>query len=243
MNINILMIIAILAAYIVKGMCGFANTLVFTTILSFKANNVNISPLELLVGYPSNIIIAWKERKSTSPKIYIPLSILVIAGSIPGAIFLKNGDTRIIKMIFGFVVVFIGLEMFFREYQNIKQKSSKIVLGTIGIVSGVLCGLFGVGALLAAYVSRTTDDNSAFKGNLCVVFLVENTFRVILYSLTGIINFTVFKSAIMLIPIMLVGLSTGMLLARLLNEKIVKRIVTIMLILSGISLFIGNISI
>ena len=31
----VLMIIAAVAAYWIKGMCGFANTLVFTSILSF----------------------------------------------------------------------------------------------------------------------------------------------------------------------------------------------------------------
>ena len=43
---NYLVIIAVICAFIVKGMCGFANTLVFTTVLSFSTNNINISPLE-----------------------------------------------------------------------------------------------------------------------------------------------------------------------------------------------------
>lgn len=51
------MIAAIVIAYIVKGLCGFANTLVFTSILSFQRNNINISPVEVLAGYPSNVIM------------------------------------------------------------------------------------------------------------------------------------------------------------------------------------------
>lgn len=35
-------IVAALCAFFVKGLCGFANTLVFTTILSFGNSNVNI---------------------------------------------------------------------------------------------------------------------------------------------------------------------------------------------------------
>jgi hypothetical protein len=50
------------AAFFVKGLCGFANTLVFTTILSFGNNNIHISPVELLLGYPSNLIIIRKGR-------------------------------------------------------------------------------------------------------------------------------------------------------------------------------------
>ena len=56
-------VVASLAAFFVKGLCGFANTLVFTGILSFGNNNISISPTELVLGYPTNIILAWRERK------------------------------------------------------------------------------------------------------------------------------------------------------------------------------------
>lgn len=49
--------LAALAAFFIKGLCGFANTLVFTTILSFSpAINRNISPVELLLGLGLGIV-------------------------------------------------------------------------------------------------------------------------------------------------------------------------------------------
>ena len=74
-------IIATLVAFFIKGLCGFANTLIFNGILSYTANNINISPLEVVLGYPSNIILVWKERKSLNWKIWLPLTALVVAGS------------------------------------------------------------------------------------------------------------------------------------------------------------------
>lgn len=62
-----LWLIAALMAYFVKGICGFANTLVFTAILSFGAANARISPVDLLLGYPANLILTWKNRKSLDP--------------------------------------------------------------------------------------------------------------------------------------------------------------------------------
>lgn len=234
-------IIAVICAYIIKGMCGYANTLVFSTIMSFTTNNINISPLELIVGYPSNILIAWKERKAVSAKVCIPLSVLVILGSIPGALFLKNGNTQLIKVVFGLAVVLVGIEMFAREFLKEKKKTSPVTLAFIGIISGVLCGLFGIGALLAAYVSRTTENTSQFRGNICVVFIVENTFRIILYTFTGIITLQIFKSALLLMPFMLVGLLTGMLLTKIASEKLIKNVMIILLVLSGFSLIITNV--
>lgn len=233
-------LLVVLAAYIVKGMCGFANTLVFGTLAGFSANNVNISPVDLLLGYPSNIYIAYTERKGIEPKICIPLCALVILGSIPGAIVLKLGDARLIKIIFGFVVVIIGLEMFFRERSEKKKKGSPLLMVFVGLLSGILCGMFGVSALLVAYVSRTTDNQSQFRANNCVVFMVENTFRLILYTVTGIMNLEIAKNALCLLPFMAAGLGIGIFFGKRIPEKAAKRCVILLLILSGLSLVLNN---
>lgn len=235
-----LWIIATLCAFFVKGLCGFANTLVFSTILSFGTNNINISPVELILGYPANLVITWKERKNIKWKVCIPLAILVLIGNIPGIVLLKNTDAGAIKILFGIVIIAIGCEMLLRDLQKKKFKQSKVVLAIIGIVSGVLCGLYGIGALLAAYIGRVTDNSQEFKANICVVFIAENTFRLIVYSSMGIINLEVFKQVLILIPFMLLGLLIGIKSGKLLNEMLVKKIVIVMLIISGVALIINN---
>ena len=86
-----LWILAAVAAYFIKGLCGFANTLVFTSILSFGVANANISPIDLLLGYPTNLILTWKNRRSLDPKVYLPLAALVLAAGEYGK---KTGVTR-----------------------------------------------------------------------------------------------------------------------------------------------------
>lgn len=234
-------IIATLCAFFVKGLSGFANTLVFTSILSYGTANINISPVELILGYPTNLIISWKERKHIDPKVCIPLSVMVIVGSIAGVIFLKKADIRLVKIIFGILVIIVGIEMLLRELSKKEARKSKVLLTIIGVLSGFLCGLYGVGALLGAYIGRTTHDANAFKANICTVFIVENTFRIILYSIYGIITIASLKKALILSPFMLAGLFAGMYCADKINEKTVKKIVIILLIISGISLILLNI--
>lgn len=231
-------IIATLAAFYIKGLCGFANTLVFTSILSFGSANINISPVELVLGYPTNLIISFKERKSIDLKIVLPLSIMVIVGSIGGAIFLKEADITVVKKIFGVLVIFVGIEMLLRELSKKEGKNSKIVLVIVGILSGFLCGLYGVGALLGAYIGRTTNNSKAFKANICTVFVIENSFRIILYCLYGIITLASIKKAVILMPFMLIGLLAGMFSAKIIDDKIVKKIVIVMLIISGLALIL-----
>ena len=236
-----LWIIATVVAYFIKGLCGFANTLVFTTILSFGTPNVNISPIDLLIGYPTNLILTWENRKKLDSKVYLPLIALVIIGSIPGVFMLKNVNTSIIKLIFGVVVIVLGLEMLLREYRKDSGKSSRILLAIIGVASGVLCGLFGVGALLAAYVSRVTDDSQSFKANISAVFIVDNTFRIILYSTLHILTLDTLKRGLILIPFVLIGLIAGMKYSSIMNKNLAKKITALLLVISGISLVIKNI--
>ena len=236
-----LWIIATVVAYFIKGLCGFANTLVFTTILSFGTPNVNISPIDLLIGYPTNLILTWENRKKLDSKVYLPLIVLVIIGSIPGVFMLKNVNTSIIKLIFGVVVIVLGLEMLLREYSKDSGKSSRILLAIIGVASGVLCGLFGVGAVLAAYVSRVTDDSQSFKANISAVFIVDNTFRIILYSTLHILTLDTLKRGLILIPFVLIGLIAGMKCSSIMNKNLAKKITAVLLVISGISLVIKNI--
>ena len=236
-----LWIIATVVAYFIKELCGFANTLVFTTILSFGTPNVNISPIDLLIGYPTNLILTWENRKKLDSKVYLPLIALVIIGSIPGVFMLKNVNTSIIKLIFGVVVIVLGLEMLLREYSKDSGKSSRILLAIIGVASGVLCGLFGVGALLAAYVSRVTDDSQSFKANISAVFIVDNTFRIILYSTLHILTLDTLKRGLILIPFVLIGLIAGMKYSSIMNKNLAKKITALLLVISGISLVIKNI--
>ena len=235
-----LWMIAAVTAYFIKGLCGFANTLIFTSILSFGAVNANISPIDLLLGYPANVIMTWKNRKSLDPKVYLPLAALVLLGSIPGAFLLKNVDARAIKLVFGVVVIALGAEMLSREYSNKKMRSSRLVLAIIGVTAGLLCGLFGVGALLAAYVNRVTEDGGSFKANISAVFIADNTFRIVLYSALGLLTLDTVKSALLLIPFALLGLLAGMKCSNHLDEKLVKKMTSVLLVLSGISLIVKN---
>ena len=216
----ILWIIAAICAFFIKGLCGFANTLVFTSILSFGVNNASISPVELLLGYPGNLLLAWKERKKINWKICGSLSALVMLGSIPGAFFLKNADTTVIKMIFGIVIILIGAEMLLREFRPRPMKQSNGFTIFIGVLSGILCGLYGVGALLGAYL-------------ISVVFFIENTFRIILYICWGIITLDAAKQAVMLLPFMLGGLGLGIFAGTRIPERTVKRLVIVLLMISG----------
>lgn len=233
-----LWMVAAFLAYFVKGVCGFANSLVFSAVLGFSVDNAQISPVESVLCYPSNILMTVKYRKTLKRKIFLPVMICDLVGSIVGVFLLKNIDAHYIKIAFGISIVLIGIETLLRE--RIKVKESKVFLVVIAVLSGLMCGLFAIGALLAAYMSRVTSTSEEFKSNISIVFAVENTFRITLYSILGIITFESLKQTLILIPFMLTGMYLGMWSSKKLDEKIIKKLVIIMLIISGVFLTLTN---
>ena len=232
-------IFATFCAFFIKGLCGFANTMVFTSILSFSTANINISPVELLLGYPTNLILAWKERKNIRLSICLPMTAFVLLGSVFGMMLLKNTDVSLIKFLLGLVLLLLSLEMLLRNRLTFFVPSIKGGFFIFGILTGFICGLFGIGALLAAYMSRLTDDSASFKGNLCFVFIAENTFRIFFYLYLGILTFSSCYQALLLCPVMLFSLFLGIRFSYVLKDSHIKTLVLLLLFFSSIGL-IGN---
>lgn len=238
---NAYLFIATLLAYLVKGITGFGNTLVMGPLYSFAVANRVTTPVDLIFSIPTNIYMVWRERKSISLKVVVPLSLMLMAGIIPGTFLLKFGHDWILKSILGIVVILMAVEMLTRKRQQVSEKSNPAFLISIGVLSGVLAGLYGISALLIAYISRTTENRSQFRANLCCVFLVDNFFRLLLYWFSGILNKDIFLLALILSPAVVLGMLIGIRIDKKIGEKTVKNFTIALLIFSGAVLIFKNV--
>ena len=243
---NILLLIFTFVAYFVKAITGFGNTLVMGSLFSFVIANRLTTPIDLIFSIPTNMYIVYKERKNISFKIVIPLSVMLLVGSIPGTFLLKTGNERILKSGLGIVVIGLAIEMLMRTSAKEtsmpakKAANNPFFLVIIGVISGVMAGLYGIGALLVAYISRTTDNKNQFRANICCVFLVDNLFRVILYWFTGLLNKEIIFLALLLSPGVILGMKLGLKVDARIEEQTTKRIVIGLLMISGTILFLKS---
>ena len=76
----------------------------------------------------------------------------------------------------------------------------------------------------------------SFQDFIVQLFFIENTFRIILYSCWGIIKLDTAKQAVILLPFMLGGLGLGIFAGTHIPERTVKRIVIVLLMISGAAL-------
>lgn len=235
-----LFFIAAFIAYTVKGMSGFANTLVLSSILSFQANNLDITPLDLTLSLPSNLWLAWKDRRKLNFRVCAPMALCAILGALPGVFLLKWGNAAILKIAMGALIAFIGVETALRGHIHKTDGGNPVALIVIGLISGVLSGIFGIGALMVAYINRYSGSNSEFRGNICFVFAADNVFRFILYIITGVLTWQNFTQALWLLPCTILGLFVGTKLADKIGDALARKVTSGLLIFSGLSVVVTN---
>jgi len=238
---NALLFFAVILAFFVKSITGFGQTLVMGPILSFILPNTVITPVDFLLSMPANAFIAWRGRKAISLKSALPFAAFSILGLLPGVALLRMGSDRFLKATLGLVVVAMAIQVAASRSGAAKKKRHPAVTVLLGLVSGVLIGAFGVGALTAVYFKNTAEDKHQFRANTTLVLFLENICRLAIYLATGILNSQVLLLALALSPALAIGMLCGMKLDRRIDERVMKILVVTLLILSGTTLFIRNV--
>lgn len=206
-------------------------------LLSMTLDNKTITPGNLLMDVPVNAYISWKNRKAFSLHKTLPLALAVMAGVIPGTYLLTLSSPWILKALLGVLVIGLGVEMLTRKPGK-KIKANPALMVAVSFISGICSGLFGINMLFVAFLERTSEDRSEFRGNICFVFLMENIFRIINYIVLGVFT----KASLFLfaasIPAIVLGMIAGSRVDKSLDETKIKKMVILMFLLGGISILI-----
>lgn len=229
-------------SFFVKGIAGFGDPLIAQPLLSMTQMNTSsqISPLNLLMQWPLNLYISFKNRKKFSIAKTLPMIICILIGMGGAMIFLKklteNSEyTWILKAGLGLLIVFCGIEMLTRK-PSTKHKGNPVVMALVSIASGITAGLYGINLFFVAYIERTGYvDRDQFRGQMCFIFFIENTIRLIIYICTGIYTAFLLKLALISIFGVAAGMFVGTHVDKRLSEKTVHKIITIVFIVAGLS--------
>jgi uncharacterized membrane protein YfcA len=75
---------------------------------------------------------------------------------------------------------------------------------------------------------------------MSVIFTVENAFRIVAYSVTGLLTTASLINAAMLLPFMGAGLFLGIRLSSRMNARTMRIIIGMMLLISGVPLLMAG---
>lgn len=226
--------ISICLAFVVKGLVGFGDPLLFTPLLSVHLPNSIITPALSPISPLLNARLVWKNRTHFSPKIVLSISIFNMLGIIPGTFLLKFGSTRWLKLLAGLVIVGLGIEMLTRK-ETPGGRQNPVIPSAVAFCSGVMAALFGMNMLFLAYMERVTTDREEFRANACFVLLVENIFRVVLYGAQGLYSTKSLYLTAIALPAAILGMKISGILDKKVDDHRSRQFIIYVFILGGVS--------
>lgn len=225
--------VSVAISFIIKGLVGFGDPLLYTPLLSVSLPNSTITPGMLPVSLVLNARVVWKNRTHFDPRLVLPIAAFVMLGIIPGTLLLRYGSPSVLKLLLGLVIIAMGVEMLTRRPGA--GTPSALLRSVMSFLSGVTAGLFGIDLLFLAYLERVTQRREAFRGNVCFVFIFEGVFRTILYIWNGMFTAQNLLLSLIALPASLLGMWVGALLDRRVSDRLSHRFIIYVFILGGVS--------
>jgi uncharacterized membrane protein YfcA len=194
--------------------------------------------LLLLVNLPAELYVVHTSWRQIAWRGVILLFVGVGLGIPLGSWILRWGDPGFLLVILGAFLVAIGVT-FFITPKTKRRSWPAWISPPVGLVSGVLTGLFGTGGPpLVLYYQLTGADKSAFRANLMAIFLLMTFVRVPSYAALGLITVPRLFSAMALIPAVILGAFIGNRIHLGLEETTFRRLVSVALFLIGLLLLL-----
>ena len=225
-----------LLAYIVLGMSGFGSALITIPLLVHFLPLKSVVPLVVLVDFLATVSsgVRFREHVETAElKLLIPA---VFAGVLSGVTLLTTLSRHAALLMLGIFVAGYG------AYRLLVNPSAKAVSRwwgiPAGLAGGLVGGLFGVGGpIYATYLTARIPDPARMRATLSAVFAFSTGLRLVVYLISGLLfQSEVWWAFLLLLPSMPVGLAIGHRLQAKLTREQVGRLLSLLLISSGLSL-------
>lgn len=242
---HILFYLTIFLSNIIQGITGFAGTLLAMP-FSLRLVGADIAvPVLNFLGFVSGLYVflpnrdkvVWGEIKKVVT-IMIPFMFL-------GVLIRERlmEQQRILYLILGVLVIFMAIrglrDSFLKRDEKDKKPLSDPVMNLILILSGIIHGMFvSGGSLLVIYMAERLDDKTAFRSTLSAVWVILNGILLVTQIFSGDITGEVAINQLIALPVLFLAMYIGSVLFKRMEQRTFLIITYILLIISGISLFI-----
>jgi uncharacterized membrane protein YfcA len=197
--------------------------------------------LLLLVNLPAELWVVRSSWQRISWRGVFVIFIGVAIGTPLGTLLLRWGDARFLLIVLGLFLVAVGAAFLFIKNTGGRQLP-RWIKGPVGIISGVLTGLFGTGGPpLILYYQLQGVDKAAFRGNLMAIFLLMTAVRVPSYAAFGLVTEPRLWSALIVMPAVVLGAVIGNRIHLRIEESTFRRLVSAALLAIGILLLVPGI--
>jgi uncharacterized protein len=234
----------ILVAQAIYVLFGFgAGLIAVGALAALLPSLTDVVVLLLIVSCPVELAVvasSWREGVSWRG---VALVCAGIAVGVPiGTWALRLGDPTAVLGGLGVVLV-VAAAAFLAVPAGRTIAWPRWVAPPVGLLSGVLSGLFGTGGPpLIFYYQLGGASKAAFRAQLMAVFLVVSALRITAYAFAGLITWPRLWSSLAVMPAVLLGAALGHRLHVRLSEAAFRRLVSVGLIAIGLTLLLRSFS-
>ncbi|WP_296248669.1 sulfite exporter TauE/SafE family protein [Pseudomonas sp. UBA4194] len=231
-----LILLATCAAYIVFGIAGFGTALVAGPLLIHFMPLSTIIPLLVVLDFiaafgnllPSRQAVVGSELKRLLP--------FMALGCTVGVVFLLNLKSDLLLLMMGLFITGYALYMLAVKVKPARLSAFWAVpMGTVG---GLFGALFGSGGFLyALYLSARLEDKQQVRATQSALISCSTVVRLGLFTVAGVYgDLQLLLTAVCLLPAMALGLWIGRRLTLKMSREAFVRLVTWLVLVSGLTL-------
>ena len=244
MNIDIvtaiLLILVGIGASFVQRVSGFGLGIFAMLFMPhFLPSYATAATISCLFSCGTSTYNAIKYRKDTPYKTVLPMLISALV-VIPIAVYFSASvSQRVFSILLGSVL--IALSLFFLFLNNKIKFRPSIVKGvTVGAIGGALNGLFSTGGPpIVLYLTNATSDNKSYFAGIQFYFCITNIYATIFRIINGLFYLELLIYTAIGLLGCLIGDTVGKLVFDKLNGNLLKKIIYIAMIISGVLMIIN----
>ena len=235
----VLVLLIIFATSVVQAVAGFGFALLAVPLMVVVIDLQSAVIISSFVGTLSNMLQSWQLRNNIDRKLTKQFLLATVIGAQAGLLLFIYANQSALKIVLGLSILF-GVFVLSRglELQHVSSWLDCIM----GILSGVLLMATSTnGPPLVFVLQARRFDPATFRATLNMVFLVSGTFGLVMFGLAGEILRSDVNVAAFAIPAMVIGVSTGVVIRKYVQQELFKKIVLFLLSIGGLSSLFGGI--
>ncbi|MBX8515179.1 sulfite exporter TauE/SafE family protein [Pseudomonas cichorii] len=228
--------LAVVAAYVVFGVAGFGTALVAGPVLIHFMPLSRIIPLLVMLDFLAAFGNLLPSRQSVVRSELLRLLPCMAVGCTLGVLFLLNLKSDVLLLLMGLFVTAYALYSL-----AVKVRPTQLAAGwaiPMGTIGGLFGALFGSGGFLyAIYLNSRLTSKEQARATQSALISCSTIVRLGLFLLAGVYaEIPLLVMAVCLLPAMLLGSWIGRSLVTKLSREAFVRLVTWLVLVSGLAL-------
>ena len=229
-----LIILVLITAGGIQGVSGFGFGLVAVSLLSGVIPLKQASVMLVLASLSMNLYILLRLRAHFSLERMKWMLTASIAGVPLGVWLLVRADESLLKRILGVILLLTVVQGFIPALRR-KPWHPVWMGGPCGLFSGALSGAFATGGPPAvAYVQSQQFDRFRYAASVQVPLAIAAAVRLLCLGATGMFTWELLAFSVMGVVCAIAGAWLGLHFLKRLPDKVIRKLVLVMLLLMGI---------